>query len=312
MMEAVKKLTQHGAEAQLRVIVTPLDQFVYSRFDEHFRSLQYTDILAAVPQSLPNTRKMHYAWNASIPLDHRIRSVEAILAVMVERSKSVHPTYRELTALELLADFLLAEDLANGLMLRDRFREEPDEYSQEYPPLGGAARAYQEMEMNFLTPAMLKRRKVCECCRSYFIDTSPGVNAKRCGPRCTRWAEMLRIRRHRNEGDERRKRDQARQQHEYPFYSPYELEHVNQFSEVCYKEDTIDRKVQVRNKGGRQKPQGLTMDSEQVSTHFRLYQPSQKGESGVVSFKKRRPEVVKRYLRMKYGDKLNTPYRFTY
>lgn len=311
-MTAAKKLTQHGADAQLRVIVTPLDQYVYKRFDEHFRSLQYTDILTAVPQSLPNTRKMHYVWNASIPLDHRIRSVEAILAIMVERSKSVHPTYRELTALELLTDFLLAEDLANGLMLRDRFREEPDEYSQEYPPLGGAARAYQEMEMNFLTPAMLKRRKVCECCRSYFIDTSPGGNAKRCGPRCTRWAEMLRIRRHRNEGDERRKRDQARQQHEYPFYSPYELEHVNQFSEVCYKEDSIDRKAQARNKGGRQKPQGVTMDSEQVSTHFRPYRPSQKGESGVVSVKKRRPEVVKRYLRMKYGDKLSTPYRFTY
>lgn len=308
-METAKHLTQRDVPVtELKLITTPIDQYVYNRFDEHFRSLHSTDLLAAVRSSLPNTRKRHYEEYAKTPLSHRMRIVTDILPLAYWHATNGQPLQSETHAVELLTDFLLADDLADGYLLRDRFREETDEHSLEYPPLGGKARAYQEMEMNLLTPVMLERRKVCECCLSYFIDTSPANNALRCGPRCTRWSEMLRVRRYRNDGDNRKKRDRVRQQHEYPFYSPYELEHINQFPERCYTDVTIDRKSQARSRGGRKKPQGVTMDSKHVSTHFKPYQPSDKGESGAVTVKKRRPEVVARYLRMKYGDKLNTPY----
>ncbi|MBT2761872.1 hypothetical protein [Paenibacillus sp. ISL-20] len=308
-MEAAKQLTQRDTTvSEIKVITTPIDQYVYNRFDEHFRSFHSIELLAAVRSALPNTRKRYYGEYAKTPLPHRMRAVIDVLPLAYGHTTDGKPSQNEIHVVELLTDFLLADDLADGYLLRDRFREETDENSLEHPPLGGAARAYQEMEMNLLTPALLERRKVCECCLSYFIDTSPARNAKRCGPRCTRWSEMLRIRRHRNDGDDRKKRDRKRQQFEYPFYSPYELEHVNQFPERCYTDDSIDRKIRAKSNGGRKKPQGVTMDSKQVSTHFKPYRPSEIGESGAVTTKKRSPEVVERYLRMKYGDSLNTPY----
>ncbi|MEK4115608.1 hypothetical protein NST44_05320 [Paenibacillus sp. FSL W8-0919] len=311
-MEAARQLTRENTTvSEMTLITTPIEQYVHSKFDEHFRSLHSTELLAAIRASLPNTRKRYYEENAKISLPHRIRAVLDILPLAYGHTTNGKPSQSEIHAVELLTDFLLADDLADGYLLRDRFREETDEHSLEYPPLGGAARAYQEIEMNLLTPALLERRKVCESCRSYFIDTSPARNAKRCGPRCSRWSDMLRIRRLRNDGDDRRIRDRERQQHEYPFYSPYELYHVNRFPERCYTDDSIDRKARAKSRGGRKKPQGVTMDSKQVSSHFKPYRPSEKGESGPVTTKKRRPEVVARYLRMKFGDRLNTPYIHT-
>lgn len=299
---------------------------VYRRFREHFSSMGQTELLAAVRSALPNTKKRHYREYAQTNIEDRAKIVadmtklayryfvqrqpEGYLSKYGRASRVPYlPIANEYQALELLTDFYLSEDLADGLTLRDRFREDTDENSLEYPPLGGAARAYQDMEMNLLTPAMMVRRKVCEVCKSYFIDTSPAKNAKRCGPRCTRWAEMLRVRRFRNDGDDRKVRDRERQQHEYPFYSPYELEHINTFPERCYSDEAIERKVRARKLGGRKKPQGITMDSAQVSGHFKRYNPSSTGESGPVTIQHRRPEVVRRFLRMKYGERADTPYR---
>lgn len=290
---------------------------VYDRFHAHFEALIQTELLATVRSSLPNTKKRHYRENAMTPSEHRPRIAQSTASLayryFVQRQpdgyvskfgKAARPPYMPIAnehgAVELITDFYLADDLAAGLTLTDRFREETDENCLDFPPLGGAARAYQDMELNLLTRKMMTRRKFCESCQSYFIDTSPAHNAKRCGPRCLRWSEMLRLRRYRND-DNRRLRDTERQQHEYPFYSPYELEHVNQFPERCYSDEAIDRKVQSRKRNGRKKPQGVTMDSAQVSGHHKPYDPPKTGESGPVTTRKRRPEVVKRYLRMKYG-----------
>ncbi|MFD0675292.1 MULTISPECIES: hypothetical protein [unclassified Paenibacillus] len=294
---------------------------VYAQFRTHFDDTHPSEIFKAARTAFPNRKVSQYDKHAETPPDHRHRIVkDSVVHVMryyfEERNtvgyvprgygkparKLILPTVNERRCIELLTDFLLADDLAAGLLLKDRFREETDENCLEFPPLGGAARAYQEKELNLLTTADLKRRKVCESCLSYFIDTSPGFNAKRCGPRCTRWSEMLRFRAMRSHGDKRRKRDKERQQHENPFYSPYELEHLNTYPERCYTDDAIDRKVQsYKRGGGSKKPQGVTMDSPEVTSHHKPYNPSEKGESGQMITRKRRPEVVKRYLRMKYG-----------
>lgn len=293
---------------------------IYARFRTHFDNTHSSEIFKAARSSFPNRKESHYRKHALTPFHHRYRivvdSAAHIMRYYVERQpvgyvargygrparNPVMTTVNERWCIELLTDFLLADDLAAGLRLKDRFRGETDENCLEFPPLGCGARAYQDNELNFLTPEDMKHRKVCESCLCYFIDTSPAKNAKRCGPRCTRWSEMMRIRGYRGEGDERRKRDKERQQHEYPFYSPYELEHINTYPERCYSDESIDRKVQAEKRGrNRQKPQGVTMDSKNVTSHFKPYNPSEKGESGALLTRKRRPEVIARYLRMKYG-----------
>lgn len=298
---AVKLSDNNEVESrpQLTVISTQsISDEVYRRYLEHFSALHVSVVSAAVKPAFRNYNRKDYRRNAETPLNHRIRIVADIAPLVSQRW------------LEWLADFILSEDMANGVMLTDRFRDETDEKCLEFPPLGGAAIAYQEMEMmNLLTPELLKHRKVCESCLSYFIDTSPAKNAKRCGPRCTRWAENLRIRRHRNNGEDRLLRDRERQQLEYPFYSPYELAHIGKYTEQIHSEDSIDRKVQSKKRGGRKKPQQITMDSNKVSTHFKPYNPPKKGESGPVETKQRRPEVIERYIRMKYGEiRPYTPY----
>ncbi|WP_442603809.1 hypothetical protein [Paenibacillus sp. KN14-4R] len=301
-------------------------EVVYDRFRSHFESISTTELLAAARSSLPNTKKEYYQENAKTSIDDRKRIVEEVVPLtyryfderqpdgyVKKRPRALcFPTFNEYQALELLTDYIIADDLKAGLTLKDRFREEMDENCFEYPPLGSGARAYQELEMNFLTPKLLANRKVCEVCRSYFIDTSRANNAKRCSKRCMRWAEMLRKRKSRNDEDSRRLRDRERQQYEYPFYSPYELEHINKFPEACYSEDSINRKVQQQKRGGRKKPQDVTMDTANVSGHFKPYNPSIVGESGQMIVKQRRPEVIKRYLRMKYGTKKDTPDIRTY
>lgn len=292
---------------------------VYERFRTHFTNVHPTEIFAAARSAFPNKTRKQYRQHALISNMHRLwaaeDSADAVKRYYIERQptgyapqgygllarKPVMPTANELRCIELVTDFLLAEDHAAGLLLTDRFREESDEHCLEFPPLGGAARAYQEMELNFLAPAILKHRKVCESCLSYFIDTSRAKNAKRCGPRCLRWSEMIRSRTLRGDGDSRRQRDRERQQHEYPFYSPYELEHLNKYPERAYTDESIDRKVVANNRGGRKKPQGVTMDSPAVTGHYKAYNPRTEGESGPEVVRQKRPEVIARYLRMKYG-----------
>ncbi|MGF7033736.1 hypothetical protein J2T17_004684 [Paenibacillus mucilaginosus] len=289
---------------------------VYAAFREHFKTVGQPEIFREIREAFRNRKRANYRQHVLTPADHRLQIADdtAALAFRYYRERQPDgyvaqgyglparapylPTETERASLELLADYILADDHAAGLMGADRFREELDEYSLEYPPLGAGARAYQEAELNLLTADDMEHRKVCEVCRSYFIDISRANNAKRCGMRCTRRAEMIRKRTSRNGGD-RRLSDMRRQQLEYPFYSPYELEHINSFPERCYKGETMDS-VQSRNRaGGRKKPQGITMDSREVAVHHRPYNPRTEGESGPMVTKRRDPRVIERYLRMK-------------
>lgn len=170
-------------------------------------------------------------------------------------------------ALELLADYLLAEDHLRGLMLRREAVGQVAE-NEEFPSLGQGARDYLEFS-DKVKERHADRTKTCEMCECTFIDWSLRNNARVCSEKCRRRKDALR---QRNGGQIKRYRE--RQQHEYPFYSPHELNVLATRSERAYEDRKIDARSYRDNEeydgtrlNGRKKP-SFTGRSEQDPTPF--------------------------------------------
>lgn len=209
--------------------------------------IDYYVYLRQCKQRFPNYYKKHYDFHAassSIPY----RTLNAAHLVESLAAYTDKPNEGQRQALELMTDYILAEDHKRGLLLR-RDADKKNDSNEEYPPLGEGAQAYMERslyECMPLSPKEKKRLKRCEICESDFIDESWPGNARVCGPTCRQRKDNLRHREsynlavHDREGETRIKREWQRQDFEYPFYNPEELRHLAERSEVSYEDDDLD------------------------------------------------------------------------
>lgn len=158
------------------------------------------------------------------------------------------PPAKARRAIELLTDYLLADDHLRGLTLR-REANGQTKVDEEYPPLGEGARQYFEREIYGppFKPEEVRRTKTCEICSSKFIDRSRNKLAKVCGPTCFKRKDALRNRVvyngevHGLENESRVKRYRERQDFDYPFLSPYEMSNMGGRSEKAFEWQKIDR-----------------------------------------------------------------------
>ncbi|EGG35252.1 hypothetical protein [Paenibacillus sp. HGF5] len=255
---------------------------VFRRHREHFTALHASKMPAEVRAALPNTKRKHYRLYAGTSQtdrtaiaadmadisDRYFRETQPDGYVTEYRKPARRPKLRTLNAcqsLELLTDYLLAEDHSKGLSLRDKAKIEAGE-DEEYPPLGAGARAflgysyYLECIGEGLSEKERRRLKVCETCRCEFIDTSPAINALVCGDKCRLKKDAIRKRVERND-DDRLKRYRERQAQEYPFYSPVELYERTTRGESV-RGDVIEAadRARIKQERGKRKPTNVTMD----------------------------------------------------
>jgi hypothetical protein len=167
-------------------------------------------------------------------------------------------TATEKRCLELIADYYLAEDHVRGLALTEKARKDPED-DEVYPPLGEGARRV--IDDGFILISKRDRVRVCEICRSDFVDESPAKNAKVCGDSCRKWKGAVEKQKKRNGGDGRLKRDRERQDYEYPFYNPRELFEISTKGESLKAgSDTAADRAKLRQERGVKKPTDKTMD----------------------------------------------------
>lgn len=153
-------------------------------------------------------------------------------------------------AIELMTDYLLAEDHLRGLTLR-REANGQTKVDEEFPPLGEGACEYFDRETYGppFSREEVRLTKTCEICASKFIDESRAKNAKVCGDTCRGRKDALRKRVgynediHGLENETRVKRYRERQDFEYPYYSPYEMSNMGGRSEKAFEERQIDRQA---------------------------------------------------------------------
>lgn len=224
----------------------------------------------------PNMKRTDYRRHAAHSLETRNQIAAESAEFATDYYRDTHvgddgrfPTYTQRARLERLADYVLAEDHAKGLALRDRAKVEPEK-DEVYPQVGSCAR--QLMERRFflectggqLTEYERSRVKVCEVCGCEFIDRSRRKNAKVCRYPCLETYGALKKRRQRNEGEARLLRYRERQDLEYPFYSPAELFEISRRGESVI-EDIGDAIMvaKVRQERGRRIPTEITMDYEE-------------------------------------------------
>lgn len=165
-------------------------------------------------------------------------------------------------SLENLANYILADDLAQGLSLM-RSPRTPDAVRKEEldrPSMGEGAVEYAEFTGEHSLDE-LSRVKDCEVCGHPFIDRTKPRNKKRCGESCdlehNRQRKRARTdRKNRaqkgevvDKGDSRYKRERERQQHEYGFYSPWELTEVRDRGESPVAPDSFDHGELARKTG---------------------------------------------------------------
>lgn len=227
-------LTPPRAETAQKVTVEKSFQMLVFR-------LNTADVISGL---YPNSKKSYYKEYARTPLIFRLEDAEkSAERLYAERIDDIQ-TDTEKRALELLADYILAEDHAKGL----KPRRQANEYElNEYPSLGEGASEYLERQyVGFpLTPYERKRVKVCEICEGEFIDRTKPGNAKRCGPTCNAEYERRRKRKSYNvtahgHDDMRLYNDWSTQQLEYPFYNPKELYELER-SQFVKSEDEFEK-----------------------------------------------------------------------
>jgi hypothetical protein len=193
---------------------------------------------------LSNRYTRHYQAHVE---DGNVRQRKKIARLKLERMEELEISNSYF--IELLADYILADDHLRGLsLMREATKTAKD--NEEYPPLGEGAREFHQREWgagDVLTIGERRRVKVCEICESPFIDNSRAKNAKVCGDTCRGRKEALRKRADYNESElglfneTRLKRYRVRQDHEYPFYSPQEMYEMSVRSERVYSDDQLER-----------------------------------------------------------------------
>ncbi|PEB48011.1 hypothetical protein CON65_09470 [Bacillus pseudomycoides] len=207
---------------------------------------KFDDLRNSIHTLFPDYKKNDYRLHSSFDIDTRMR-VASPFSALVALYDGVGIRQRSVL-LEKLTNFILADDFNQGVMLTDRPREKGTEKS-EYVPLGEGARKFRRLEdgLTPLTDKELQRIKKCEVCEGKFIDESRAGNAKICGESCRRIKDSTRKRKeynraeHNIEGEGRYMRDWRRQQLDYTFYSPYELNHIGDYNEL--KSDEIEQIV---------------------------------------------------------------------
>ncbi len=244
-------------------------------YQKYLRVFDYQTLIKRIMRDHPNHKRTSYK-------DHAMTSQLDRLYIGEEMAKALHehfvkrqppgypqktkgrpvylPRYEEVRAMELITDYILADDHVKGLSIGREPVEIAESNYDEYPPLGEGARDFLDtyIERNFIgwpytigekreLKKLVPRVKRCEICDSYFIDQTKPRNAKRCGPSCTKEHERRRQRGiyndnvHDLDDERRRKRQRERQQHEYPFYSPQEMDEISRRGEIVKAAEDFER-----------------------------------------------------------------------
>lgn len=198
---------------------------------------KFDDLRESIHTLFPDFKKDNYRLHSEFDTETRLK-VASPFASLIALYDGVGSKQQSIL-LDKLANFILAEDFNQGVMLTDRPREKGTEKS-EYVPLGEGARKFRRIEDGLipLTDKQLQRMKKCEVCEGDFIDESRAGNAKVCGESCRSIKDSTRKRKeynrdeHNIEGEGRYMREWQRQQLGYTFYSPYELNHIGDYNEI--------------------------------------------------------------------------------
>lgn len=228
--------------------------------------MNYNEFTDHIKAYFPNNYKKHYVQHAADGgLTERVEFAGELADELRQQFASIQrngytaqmapspvqlPPHDVLLGTELLTDYILAEDHVRGLKLQ-RDANEFEKFSDEFPPLGEGAQELLERSYLGVPLSIGEKRRVkeCEVCRSEFIDCTKPGNAKVCGPTCRERKDAIRKRKSYNEselglvGEARRKRDRQRQDYDYAFYNPYEMNELSTRSESSYDEDKLDRQA---------------------------------------------------------------------
>ncbi|HDX9587942.1 TPA: hypothetical protein ROX98_000863 [Bacillus pseudomycoides] len=237
---------------------------------------EFGDLRESIYTLFPDYKKDDYRLHSSFDMETRLQ-VASPFASLIALYDGAGSKQRSVL-LDKLANFILAGDFNQGVMLTDRPREKGTE-KMEYVPLGEGARKLQRLEdgLKPLTNKQLRRIKTCEVCEGSFIDESRAGNARVCGESCRRIKDSVRKRReynmveHNIEGEARYMRDWRRQQLGYMFYSPFELNHIGDYNEL--KSDEIEDIVSEVNSeyamNGQRKPRYNTLSELEGSENYK-------------------------------------------
>ncbi|UAT30027.1 hypothetical protein K7T73_15930 [Bacillus badius] len=217
--------------------------------------MDYYELTDGIKQYFPSNYPRHYRQSGtedcmgnSLEIRKEIAEglVEEII-FFVWYPRKIRRPQSYVKAMDQLADYILATDHLRGLA-RKRLADGQLQLDEDYPPLGQGAKDHflRKLHGYRLTPKQQSRVKVCEICKSEFLDKSRAGNASVCAESCRRRKEARRKRKEYNAatrglvGESRLKRDWTRQDLEYPFYSPYELDVVEERSESARESDEIE------------------------------------------------------------------------
>ncbi|MBY0597360.1 hypothetical protein [Bacillus bingmayongensis] len=259
------------------LITTSLGRLLLSRKQSKpIDKLEFDDLRESIYTLFPDFKKDDYRLHSAFDIETRMR-VASPFSSLVALYDGVGSRQRSVL-LDKLSNFILAEDFNRGVLLTDRPREKGAEKS-EYAPLGEGARKFRRLEdgLTPFTDKQLQRIKKCEVCAGKFIDESRAGNARVCGESCRRAKDSVRKRReynlveHNIEGEERYMRDWRRQQLDYTFYSPFELNHIGDYNEL--KSDEIEKIVSEVNSefamNGLRKPRFNSMSELEGSEDYK-------------------------------------------
>ncbi|KOY12600.1 hypothetical protein [Paenibacillus xylanivorans] len=228
-MQAAKQLVEYTAGPALQLIVTPdVDRYDYS---------------GNACELFPNWTRTNYRTYAKQPFAQRLQIAETMAELYDEYYYDNHlggdgrfRTQLEYQRLERLADYILAEDHAKGLsIMRDPY-DMPRDRDLIVPPGSGAREFMRKHSIRIYCEADAKGAvekfggKLCQACQHPFEGRGNQLN---CGPTCRRLYKTLWERKKRY-GTIEFEGERNRMQLEYGFYSPQEMENLQERSEQSY------------------------------------------------------------------------------
>lgn len=238
----------------------------------------YQELERAIRRHFPNKYLSQYRRHAGET--DRVAIAKGLaeeLRFHVEHSGKRPPGYFD--TIDALTDYILAEDHARGLKSA-RDASGKTRIDDEFPPLGYGAERYltREIHDHRFTEWEVKRTKVCEGCFCKFIDCSEKKNRRVCSESCRMLKDARRKREEYNRevhglsGEIRYKNDRQRQDLEYGFYSPEEMQELADRSEKVWEEDQLDwmsfqqdEKYDKTRLNGKRKPKFFEKDEEDDS-----------------------------------------------
>lgn len=191
----------------------------------------------------PNMRRTDYRRHAAHTLETRVNVAEEAADHAMAYFHATHvpgtgrvPTKTETARLERLADYILAEDHAQGYsILRDPY-EMPRDEDVYTPPGEGAVEFMRKHNVRIYCLADAEEiaervgAKLCRTCGYPFEDTSRAKTKRDCGESCRAVYQKIWARRKRF-GTEELEGERNRLKLEYPFYNPLEMADITQRSE---------------------------------------------------------------------------------